>query len=235
LTCEHETHDRVIDETVLIACVEGEGWLELKAKRYSIRAGDLFYCPIGTPHGYGCTPKGWEIYWVHTQGERVEEALSAAEFSHDSPVHPIGSAPPLLSAFDQLIREMSRPGGSAAWGAAKALHDLLLTVVQLQTTPPHPHRLADLADENCRSLDELVAASGYSRYHFCRLFKEETGESPWQYVLGRKLERGRELLIGTRLSVKQIAATLGFRNPDYFARLFARRHGVTPTAYRGRT
>jgi AraC family transcriptional regulator len=100
--------------------------------------------------------------------------------------------------------------------------------------PRADRRLADLVTDDCCSLDDLVARSGYSKYHVIRIFKEETGCSPWQYVIERRLERARELLLGTRLSVKEIATQLGFNTPDYFARLFAKQNGVTPSRYRGR-
>ena len=62
---------------------------------------------------------------------------------------------------------------------------------------------------------------------------KQTGKAPWAVVTERKLERAKELLLGTFLSIKEIATELGFNHPDCFARLFARHTGVTPKKYRG--
>jgi len=90
-----------------------------------------------------------------------------------------------------------------------------------------------LIDINCKSLEELAAKAGYSKYHFSRIFKEQTGQAPWQIVTERKIERAKELLLGTFLSIKEIATELDFNHPDYFASLFARHTGITPKKYRG--
>ena len=68
--------------------------------------------------------------------------------------------------------------------------------------------------------------------HFRRLFKRETGVSPLQYQLLRRLRRGTELLRSTNLSVAEIAELCGFEDPFYFSRLFKRRCFLTPVEYR---
>jgi AraC family transcriptional regulator len=80
----------------------------------------------------------------------------------------------------------------------------------------------------------MARRAGYSPFHFSRLFRRQTGQSPWQYVLDRKVEHAKELLLSTTMSVKEIAAELGFPNQDYFAKMFRKRCGAAPTVYRGR-
>jgi len=52
-------------------------------------------------------------------------------------------------------------------------------------------------------IDELARAAGLSLFHFAKLFKRSTGSSPHQYVLQRRLERAKELLRKTGLSLKR--------------------------------
>jgi AraC family transcriptional regulator of arabinose operon len=230
----HALRHRVIDESVLIACVDGAGWLRVGDKTFDVKAGDFFYCPASIGHGYGCEAGGWTIYWTHCRGRQVGELMKAAGFTAASPVRPVAGSPKVQDAFAVLVQGLAEGGPDGAWTAARNLHNLLHVLVWLRHRPVMPpRRLAGLVGDGCHSLDELVSASGYSRFHFCRLFKEETGQTPWQYVLERRLERARELLLGGQLSVKEISARLGFSHPDYFARLFKRSSGVTPRQYRG--
>ncbi|MEI6788986.1 MAG: AraC family transcriptional regulator [bacterium] len=230
---EHRLQNRLIDEIVLIACMSGKGWLMLNGTRFSINAGDLFYCPASIPHSYGCESGGWEIYWAHGQGRHTTALCEAAGLDATTPVHPLAHHVQVQEAFRILVAILATEGPDSSWIAARNFHNLLHTLVWCHHKPTGKQRLAELVKADCENLDELVKASGYSRFHFCRLFKEETGQSPWQYVMERKLERARELLLGSKLSIKEIATQLGFEHPDYFTRLFSRSIGVTPMRYRG--
>ncbi len=230
----HGIHNRLIDETVLIACVAGSGWLKIQERRFNIKAGDIFCCPPSLSHGYRCGEEGWEIYWTHCQGRQVTTLCEAAGLNAVTPVRPLAHYPQVREAFAVLVDGLAIGGNESPWLAARNLHTLLHALVWHHCKPAKGQSLADLVKEGCESLDELVAASGYSRFHFCRLFKAETGQTPWQYVLDRRLGRARELLLGSHLSIKEIASKLGFNNPDYFSRIFSRNSGVTPKCYRGR-
>lgn len=234
-THTHQLRDRLIEDIVLIACMDGSGWLQLGGQTHAVNAGDLFCCPASVPHGYGNGPGGWTIYWVHCRGARVESLCRAAGFTVDAPLQAFAHNPRIREAFATLIDDLAAGGPDTPWIASRNLHTLLHALVWQRARPDFgATSLTHLIHSGCRNLDELVAASGYSRFHFCRLFRKQTGQTPWRFALDRKLERARELLLGSALSVKEIAAQLGFNNPDYFAKLFKRSTGVTPNRYRGR-
>ena len=82
------------------------------------------------------------------------------------------------------------------------------------------------------SLQALANESGYSRVHFVRMFRAATGASPHNYLLHLKLERARELLKNPSISLIDIALDCGFSSHSHLSRLFHKRVGVTPSAYR---
>jgi AraC family transcriptional regulator len=82
------------------------------------------------------------------------------------------------------------------------------------------------------SLQALANESGYSRVHFVRMFRAATGSSPHNYLLNLRLERARELLKNPSLSLIDIALDCGFSSHSHMSRLFHKRVGVTPSAYR---
>jgi transcriptional regulator GlxA family with amidase domain len=69
-----------------------------------------------------------------------------------------------------------------------------------------------------------------SRLH--HLFKAETGMSLTQFLKSLRLERARELLETTFLSVKQVMTTSGLKNKSHFVKDFKKAYGTTPTQYR---
>jgi AraC family transcriptional regulator len=82
------------------------------------------------------------------------------------------------------------------------------------------------------SLAEMAAIANLSPYHFARSFKRSTGHSPHQYVLRCRIERARELLLGTDLPVGVVAREVGFASPSHFAQQFRRFVGFVPSALR---
>ncbi len=79
---------------------------------------------------------------------------------------------------------------------------------------------------------ELANAVGVSESHLSRIFHQEIGLGPWEYLLRLRLQVARTLLVTTGASIIEIAADTGFSDPAYFSRVFARENGQSPLAYR---
>jgi len=78
----------------------------------------------------------------------------------------------------------------------------------------------------------LTTLANLSPSHFFALFKRATGHTPIDYFIHLRMHRACELLAGTGLSVKEVAATLGYDDPFYFSRVFKSINGVAPSDYR---
>ena len=82
------------------------------------------------------------------------------------------------------------------------------------------------------TLQDMARAVNLTSFHFCHLFKAETGHSPARYLKALRLERARELLETTFLSVKEIRALVGLNDESHFARDFRATYGLTAQQYR---
>lgn len=91
--------------------------------------------------------------------------------------------------------------------------------------------IEDSLGENI-TLPMLANIAGLSIYHFSRAFRQHFGLPPYQYVLSRRLERARQLILGTSLTLTAIAFQCGFSSPGQFSTQFRRRYGHTPSAAR---
>lgn len=99
----------------------------------------------------------------------------------------------------------------------------------------HLLRAKDLMDGRyAEPLDvpEIARAAGLSPAHFSREFRATFGETPYQYLLTRRLERAALLLRATDRSVTDVCLTVGLTSLGSFTTSFTRAYGMSPTAYR---
>lgn len=80
----------------------------------------------------------------------------------------------------------------------------------------------------------LARMANVSPSHFFAVFKKQTGFAPIDFFIRLRMERACELLTATEMSIKEIAAALGYDDPFYFSRLFKSVHQMAPSIYRVR-
>ena len=93
-------------------------------------------------------------------------------------------------------------------------------------------RHLDVAYAEPCGLDALAAMGQVSRFHFIRLFRAATGESPRQYLIGARLRAAADRLTDTAEPVTRIAFDVGFNDISHFNATFRRAFGLSPTAWR---
>ncbi|MBE9064600.1 AraC family transcriptional regulator [cf. Phormidesmis sp. LEGE 11477] len=81
------------------------------------------------------------------------------------------------------------------------------------------------------SLETMATEVSMSRFYFCRLFKQSTGITPYQYLIKCRIERAKILLRQRKLSIADIALEVGFSNQSHFAKHFKRLVGATPKKF----
>jgi AraC family transcriptional regulator len=89
---------------------------------------------------------------------------------------------------------------------------------------------ARLADR--LTVDDLAAAATLSTSHFTRAFRASTGLTPHQFVMSRRMERAKILLLHSTVSVPEIAYAVGYSNVSHFRRTFKRCTGFKPADLR---
>ncbi|PXX99936.1 helix-turn-helix transcriptional regulator [Halomonas sp. LBP4] len=108
-------------------------------------------------------------------------------------------------------------------GVAKALEHIQAA---LHAEPPDAERLAEL------DVPALARIADLSRAHFSRRFSRAVGMAPGEYLMQERMRRAAELLARRDASVKAVALSLGFYDPNYFAKAFRRAFGLSPREFR---
>ena len=82
------------------------------------------------------------------------------------------------------------------------------------------------------TLEELAEAINISPIYLHRLFNKVMGQSPYHYLLGKKMNLAKRLLLTTDKSLAEIAYEAGFSSQSYFGAVFRKEEEVTPLQYR---
>ncbi len=84
------------------------------------------------------------------------------------------------------------------------------------------------------NLDQISGRAHFSRYHFIRLFRRAFYETPHEYLTRKRIEKAKELLALSDLSVTEICFAVGFGSLGSFSSLFHKMVGWSPSFYRAR-
>lgn len=84
------------------------------------------------------------------------------------------------------------------------------------------------------SLEDIANAMHFSKYHFCRVFKQRTGMTPMSYIRLRRIAHAKDLLKNTDMSVSEVALACGYDNFSFFCQIFKNAEGMSPSAYRNK-
>lgn len=99
------------------------------------------------------------------------------------------------------------------------------------------HKATNYIKENFRrdiTLEDVSKEVNISPHYFCKLFKEEMGENFIDYLTNIRINKAKEIMKDSLLSIKEICYEIGYGDPNYFSRLFKKNAGMTPTEYRDR-
>jgi AraC-like DNA-binding protein len=236
---------RILDGFYIVFITRGEGILEsARTKTYTVKAGTCFLLFPGIWHRYRPHPKhGWEEYWVGFNGSYPTELMQNGNFTPESPFIEVGLNTELLDLFHLLIKKVQ----IAELGYRQIISGLALQILG------HLHTIAKykpdgengnskwmmqgkfLLQESIDSpenLEEVLKDLPMSYSSFRKIFKEQMGISPNQYVLELRLDKAMQLLRATNMSINEIADQAGFDSISYFSRMFKQRTSISPKEYR---
>jgi YesN/AraC family two-component response regulator len=87
--------------------------------------------------------------------------------------------------------------------------------------------------ENKISLDQIAHNMYLSPVYISKIFKEETGESPINYLIKIRLEKAKDILLNSDAgSIKSIANSVGYEDVYHFSKLFKKYYGISPLYYK---
>lgn len=240
---------RELNEYQMLYTVEGKGEFESASSggRIRVKEGDVFLLFPGEWHTYHPDPKiGWKQYWIGFKGRNMDDRVAAGFLSAGKSVYHIGYSTQIISLYKDAMQ--------AAIEEKAYMQQLLAGIVNHLIGLMYALERNIILNKNTAHVDMVMRAQQYIReslestlsiqdiaeklsvsYSTLRKqFKDYTGLSPAIYQQDLKLQRAKELLTTTNLSIKEIAYRLNFDSPDYFSAKFKVKTGRKPSEMRGK-
>lgn len=236
---QSETH------CLLKITLAGEGRFHDAGGEHALSAGTAFLCEINDPDtAYYYPPDAladWTFLYVAFDGEPAHQVVREILDRHGPvfPVDPEGELVARLKGWASYDRtEITLSPADSARLVNDTLTDLLATCQGDHIKDP-ANRLArrcfQVVGENLHrniNVSDLAEQLDVSREHLTRVFREQTSQTPYQYIRRQKMLLAARLLKETDLSQKQIASRLGYGDPAQLSRTFKTVMHMTPSAFR---
>jgi len=236
------------NDYLLIYTVAGGGRFGTRGgTAFDSREGDFVLLPPGSMHNYGTEPTAgrWNLLWAHFHPRAEWLPLLDWPSLDEGLLHlradDVASQHALHAQFGLVHESALSTGPFRTRLAMNALERLFLLCGPhnpRQTQAQVDSRIRGVMDhvakhlQDALTLESLAELSGLSVSRFGHLFKEAVGCSPVEYIERTRVNRARELLRMTLLSVKEIARQVGYSSQFYLSLRFKKRVGVSPSAYR---
>ena len=182
-------------------------------------------------------------YYIHFTGRDCETILKDLGI-YDITVFNMGKSTAFESDFEKMALEYSlKKSGHEYFCAAILLQLLTIISRKHELSKIHVDRESEKRINHALeiiyrsidtdiSVDDLAKECCLSSGHFSHLFKEIVGVSPHAYTIFLRMEKARDLLLNTHLSIREIGELVGCPDQNYFSRLFKKHAGTSPSEFR---
>ncbi len=233
---------------LIIYVEKGRMEIENVGKTYTARQGDIALINCHFPHAYSALDQATVFSFLHFDGSNSDQFYEQILARHQAvfSLHPDSQIPGKIGQLLELLRHIEATGGGllAENQFACFIHDILCGLLfankesgdfpnssgnSLVTQAVSYIRTHYAEAIDVRGIADLL---NISQFHFTRLFKQEVGCPPHEYLTLFRIQRSKELLQGTNLSIAEIAARVGYEYPTSFTSAFQRRVGSSPKDFR---
>ncbi len=247
------------DSRLFYVC-SGFGTLLISDKEYSIKPETLLIWRNGTPYRFIINDSlklisiNFDFTQLNTQKKDSISPVSQEEFNPDKLLERIYFSdfkvlndPIVLhgtrnikTKLDVLTDEFSKKKLGYDAFCSAVLKEIIIDSARtaLINIPENSYKIEKAVQyieqhfDSDISNSDLAAVAGYHSYHLNRLMKSTAGMTLHQYILNTRLEKAKEFLLNTNMTVTEIAERCGFKNPYHFSNAFKSKTGLTPSLFR---
>ncbi len=239
---------QIHDFCEIIYVVEGRGEFTIAGKVYELNKGDVAIYNPGIPHeAKSITDGPFKVIYcgvdsLHIEG--VPQGMLLPAY-----VEPVISCEKYAYKVESYLSEILRECDSQVLGYETLSTNLLMSLITvIYRIVDVKHQFQSLKGKNeialrtkhfidanytqSISLKDIADTMYVSQHYLSHLFKKEVGDSPFNYLISRRIEEAKRLLADSEMPVHEVASQVGYGNDKYFSMLFKKITGQTPSSFR---
>ena len=247
---EHRKGSMFLQDHLLLFVLNGKYTVRFGGEEHIVRKNEMVLLQKAIAVEYDKTGEGKDIRLDYMQfflkDDLINEFFKLSKIKADRAVHPrpisvyrvdqrllkyIESLKPYFAESERIEKELIRIKLLELLFGLTSAHESLMSQFLLLKQPA-PTNIPEIMEKNLMnpvSIEDLAYLSGRSLSSFKRHFKEIYNMPPAQWMREKRLDKARELLANSSLSVTEICTFTGFENFSHFSRAFKKRFGYPPS------
>lgn len=229
----------------IIYVLNGNCYVEVDGEFVRADAGSMILYYPGVPQHYKYSKDDdTTSCYLHFSGIGCEELLDEFGFSKDVRIYNLGIIPGAESIFRRLKFEQTQKKLFYEQRSSSLLLELLalfgrsLSESAIYSDNSYVSRIDKICkimlddNESWHNMEYYAEQCFLSVSRFEHVFREVTGMSPNKYLMNLRINKAKDLLAETDMSVADVSIFLGFSSQSYFIRIFKKYTGQTPLKYK---
>ena len=240
------SHGRTLQEFQILYITQGKGIFETKLSgKRKIDEGTVFLLLPGIWHRYRPDKNtGWKEHWVSFNGSQPYNFMNTGILSPEKIIIEIGLDEKIIGLYQQILEQIESEKIGFKQIIASLTYEIIARVLALEKSKKFMGKeiedkiskakiiMADRIDKQI-NIEELAIELGVGYSWFRKMFRHYTNLAPAQYFLQLKINKAKDLLLNTSLSIKEVAMITGFESQFYFSKFFKKQVGLSPMKLRG--
>jgi len=254
---EIKTGRMYLQDHVLLVVLEGVYNVSYGDQKYTVRKNEMAILHKGIvveyeKYGEKDSKQVLDYMMFFLKEELLHEFMKISSLPFSQPTSTVLSAvhsvnERLLSYIASLKPYFEKPEGIQDELIKLKMLELLFDILDadkglmnhiLQLRQQRPTNIVEVMEKNLLnpvSLQDLAYLSGKSLSTFKREFRKIYNEPVFQWIRNRRLEKAKELLTHSGLSITEVSLATGFENVSHFSKVWKKKYGITPSEMRSRS
>lgn len=223
----------------------GKGIFKINGKTYNLSANQGFYFDNKTPIYYEAdSEEPWHYGWVSLHGKDVTNLMDRLNLSTDTPIYGAHTDNDIRTHFKELMNQYLS-GSYFKFFSAFFNYFSVLEKYSLSALPSdeklsfrekyirqaEKEILINYHDSGLK-IEAIAHKIGIDRSYLSRLFVENFGISPQEFLLNTRMKKAESFIKSTNFSIQTVANSVGYPNIDAFSKIFKKYFGISPTGMR---
>lgn len=241
----HSFGPAVRDHYLIHYVLEGKGHYLVNGKRYDLKKDEGFLiCPGTLTYYEASKEKPWSYMWIGFNGLKAKKYLNNANLNEDNLIFKYDKDNNILKSYIDEILKLKSTNFHNKLKTEGLLYLFLSELVENATyersavenqTDIYIRKAVEYIEHNY--IDDIKVSDianfiGINRSYFFTIFKKSLNISPQEFLLSYRMEKAYILLQDDKLSISDIARSVGYKDPLGFSKIFKKVNGMSPKTYR---